>query len=347
MKKSFKLLLATAAITTIATPLLAASCNTKELQEKQAFKSLIDKIEKEVKDNATLKQETKEQIDKLLGDAKKKLEDKEKENDPKFFSEAISELSNKYDEIKKKDPGNQGNKDKDSSTPSKSEKDGKGEDTGKEKKDEKKNKGEEGSGAGKPVTPETTDTPPSTPSTPKPQPQPIPKSEREPKPPADEPRKEEPNEMDEVVKNLQDIFTPSFAQEDFDELRKFKTDSSSYSLWYDKDKRNIVLIKGSESPFEEKNKDKDNYAIFGLGGNASQIKSNIQLVNHNKPATITNKDGHEIVTLSNKLDFRILKDEGNDKFYIEINYRVAKFLNNETSIISTTYNKSRILVELK
>ncbi|ENY69183.1 Hypothetical protein, predicted lipoprotein [Metamycoplasma auris 15026] len=255
MKKSFKLLLATAAITTIATPLLAASCNTKELHE----------------------------------------------------------------EMQKKDSYKQTNKDNDSSSTLKSDKDG---------KDKKNEKNSEESSSGKLVTPKI-----------QPQPETI--------SPADGPKEEQPNEMDEVVKDLKDILTSTFAHEDLDELKKFKKDSSIYSLWYDKNQRNIVLFKGKESPFEEKNKEEEKYAIFGLSGNASKIKGDIQLVNDKTPSIKMDKDGHQTVVLSNQLDFNIFKNEENDKFYIEVKYKVAKFLSSENSIISTNSNSSSLLVELK
>ncbi|PZV99870.1 coiled-coil domain-containing protein [Metamycoplasma auris] len=102
MKKSLALLLAASSIVTITTPILAASCNKKEVnkeefKEKKEFKELIEKEEANLKVDSKLSKEAKEKINNLIKEAKQNLLRLKNANE---LSDAISKFKNAIKDIK-------------------------------------------------------------------------------------------------------------------------------------------------------------------------------------------------------------------------------------------------------
>ncbi|ENY69184.1 Hypothetical protein, predicted lipoprotein [Metamycoplasma auris 15026] len=349
MRKGLKFLLLLAPITTLATPILAASCDKKESnqeknikddsKEKKEFKERIEQEEANLKSNLSLSEKVKKELEALIKDAKDKLE---KSMSPKEFNKTKEEFNKKIEEIKKEETKNKPEVPK---KPTDSESNNQGGGTnkpegnsmtpgdGKEPKEEKKPETEE---SNPPATPPTI--------------QPTPPSEAM---PSDQPGKEEHEEinekdlteLDKIAKELNDILINASAIEDLEELKKLKDNSSAYSLWYSSVERNILLVKGDKSPFA-KDFDKDNKLVLFALQKADQIKDNIQLVNDKNPIIEVNDDDKKQKQLSNKLDFDITKKEKN-KFDITLKYKVGKKLGKEIDPeVSKLSNQSTITITL-
>ncbi|WP_233742375.1 hypothetical protein [Mycoplasmopsis agalactiae] len=172
--------------------------------------------------------------------------------------------------------------------------------------------------------------------------------------PNDEPKNEmenndsqESSELDEVAKSLKDILIFGAAEEDKADLMKLKADSSKYSLWYDKTKRNILLVEGKKSPFDKENTDVNKFVLFELKC-SDKIKDPVQLVNDKKPTTKVKDDDGEHIGLSNELNFEISKKGNEEQFEITVKYKVGKFINkDEKPEVSRISNQSTLIIDLK
>ncbi|PZV99819.1 hypothetical protein [Metamycoplasma auris] len=362
MKRSVRFLLLLAPFTTLTTPILAASCDKKEshqeknikedFKEKKEFKELIEKEEANLKVDSRISKETKEKINSLIKESKDKLE---RLKTPEEFKKAIEEFNKQIEELKKDKTENQpkipkkpsngessgqggGNTKPEVIPPKKPEGDQMNHENGKEPKEEKEPKNEES-------------TPPSTPPTTPPATQPTPPYETV---PSDEPNKEdeaidekELSELDEIAKNLKDIFKFGAPKEDFEDIKKFKKDSNKYTLWYDKNKNSILLVEGKKSPFDKDfDKDVTNFVLFTLQ-NTPKIKNEIQLVNDKEPIIKVKEEEHEHQKLSNQLNFTIDSNQNDDKFVIIVKYKVGKELGKESLEASKLSNESKVKIELK
>lgn len=342
MKKSFKLLLAATIISATAAPFLAASCDTNESEKRKIINNLVDNPEKDLNKNTNQKPETKNEPHKPNDDVKK-ADDNKKENDSESSNNKTTENDEKTDGISKKNSEDLRNKDKNSPDSPKDENDGK------DKKDKKNEKNQDDSNnSSGPVTPNPkTETPPSTPSVPAPKPEPQPEM-----PPTDEPREEETeskkeeSELDKIAKDLKDILKFAASTEDYPELKKFSSNSSGYTLWYNNKDRTILLVKGNKSPLIENGEKVDKLVLFEFN-RANQIKDNIQLVNDKTPLNKSNEDGYDIFTLSNQLNFEILNKSGDDKFDVKVRYKVGKFLNSSESEASDVSNESIVSITIQ
>ncbi|UUM25680.1 hypothetical protein NQV05_00795 [Mycoplasmopsis agalactiae] len=354
MKKSTRLLFALAPATIFAVSALAASCDnnepikTDEIKEKNELQSQIEKIESELNSNASLSDNVKQELKKLVKDSKEKLKTLKSSDE---FKQAAEELNKKFEELKKektetepvapKNPSNKDTSDQSDNGDSGKQKDepSKKPDDDKKESDPNKDKMEENT----PKMPEKNDEVPKTDKDMpggKKEPDKEKSNKEEPVPPVappanmpnDDPKNEmenndsqESSELDEIAKSLKDILIFSAAEEDKADLMKLKADSSKYSLWYDKTKRNILLVEGKKSPFDRENTDVNKFVLFELKG-SDKIKDPVQLVNDKKPTVKVRDDDGEHIGLSNELNFEISKKEMKRSLKLQSNTRLVNSL---------------------
>ncbi|TKA59138.1 hypothetical protein MBOVa_5720 [Mycoplasmopsis bovis 8790] len=376
MKKSTRLLFVLAPATTFAVPALAASCDnnepvkTDEIKEKNELQSQIEKIESELSSNTNLSDNVKQELKKLVEESKEQLKNLKTSDE---FKQATEKLNKKFEELKKEktenepatptNPSNKDTNDQSDNGDSGKQKDETPKKTDDDKKESDPNKDKVEENA--PKMPEKNSEEPKTDRD-------MPGGKKEPNkdesnkeelvppvaPPAnmpnDEPKNEmenndsqESSELNEIAKSLKDILIFGAAEEDKEDLMKLKADSSKYSLWYDKTKRNILLVEGKKSPFDKENTDVNKFVLFELKG-SDKIKDPVQLVNDEKPTVKVKEDDGEHIGLSNKLNFEISKKGNEEKFEITVKYKVGKFINkDEKPEVSRISNQSTLTIDLK
>ncbi|ENY69186.1 Hypothetical protein, predicted lipoprotein [Metamycoplasma auris 15026] len=141
----------------------------------------------------------------------------------------------------------------------------------------------------------------------------------------------ETSDVNSIVKDLKDILVLVKSEQVKKVLEEFKKDSKSYSLWYDRKSKNIVITKGNHAPFG-RNFSGEKWDLFELNDKGSKIDGNFQLVNDEKPIFKENK-------LSGQLNFTFDSNTQN----ITIKYKVGEFKGKDnTPEVSEKANESTI-----
>ncbi|ENY69182.1 Hypothetical protein, predicted lipoprotein [Metamycoplasma auris 15026] len=155
------------------------------------------------------------------------------------------------------------------------------------------------------------------------------------------------SELDETSKKLKDILVLSNDGNRDKWLALLTKSEKDYTLWYDRDNKKIVMVKGEKPPFGS-NKDAEQWVLFELKDDAKgMLTDGRQLVNDKEPTYEVAKGDKTYTNLSTKLNFGIDKQLNSNKFDIYIRYKVGKFIKDASPLVSTESNQSKVSFETK